>query len=442
MTAIAPGRRQITALVAGLVVTCISFCARADEHDRVAETEWARGFVIDSVLVSGNTRVRDEAILREMQLRAGARFDPEMLERDRRFIEDLSAFATADAAVDSAGAGHCIIRVCVTERSSLVTSLAYPVLEYDFDRQRLRYGVRWNDRNFRKRLESLSSSAIRDNLGRDNVSAGWSTRWVGWTQLGLSVGGSYFHRHDAPIERAIVEQTRVSAGVSIPLVDSRARVVQITGGLGLTNNRLGESGQSSTFETLVSPGVGVRYDSRDSGLRPRKGEALFSGLTLHTVVNDGRGPYFLYTADARLYRAVSPRSVLAMWTRLDYQFGEFPDYIRFGLGGSGTLRGYNRNAFRGSHRWFQTAELRISPWNRWLTRFPIVGVTDFRLAFAVFVDTGIAWRRAASFSSDNAHSGFGAGLRLYSPIQDVLRFDVGMTAHGTAHAYFSSGVRF
>jgi hypothetical protein len=34
------------------------------------------------------------------------------------------------------------------------------------------------------------------------------------------------------------------------------------------------------------------------------------------------------------------------------------------------------------------------------------------------------------------------GLRLFSPIQDVLRFDLGYSAAGRVRPYFSTGMNF
>ena len=40
------------------------------------------------------------------------------------------------------------------------------------------------------------------------------------------------------------------------------------------------------------------------------------------------------------------------------------------------------------------------------------------------------------------HGGFGFGLRLFSPIQDVIRVDVGFTEEGVIRPYFSTGTNF
>ena len=410
--------------------------------DETARAAFADGMVIDSVVVTGNARVHDWVLLREMELRPGSNFDAELFGRDARFIADLSVIADVDASVESAAPGHCIVRYRVTERPGLLTSFVYPVLEYDFNRERLEYGVRWSDVNFRGRLEHVSAKAIRDNLDRDRLSAGWSTRFVGWRQIGVSVGLGYFNRHDAPDSRTIVEQTRVGTGVSLPLTGSRARRAHLLMGLDLTDNRLAERDRPSSDELLLTPSLGARYDSRNSPLWPTAGALMLVRVSATRDLADGDRAFFLVTHDARWFHALGEHGALGLFSRVDRQIGDYPSYVRFGLGGGGTLRGYADEAFRGAHRWMQSVEVRWAPWRRRLVRLPWIGASDFGVGFAAFVDAGIAWDRDDEFAARNWHGSGGLGLRLYSPIQDVLRLDFGMTARGTLRVSFSNGLRF
>ena len=122
--------------------------------------------------------------------------------------------------------------------------------------------------------------------------------------------------------------------------------------------------------------------------------------------------------------------------------GKFPDYIRFGLGGSGTLRGFSSGEFRGAHRWIQTLEWRISPFPKWFFGVPFVGRVDVQVGTVFFMDTGIVWRHQEDFRFERFHGGGGCGLRIYSPAQDVVRLDFGFNAQGDVHLYFSTGIRF
>jgi outer membrane translocation and assembly module TamA len=82
------------------------------------------------------------------------------------------------------------------------------------------------------------------------------------------------------------------------------------------------------------------------------------------------------------------------------------------------------------------------PWPKVLYRVPFIGITDFQLGLVAFVDSGIGWTDPDEFNRDNFHSGFGMGIRLYSPIQDVLRVDFASGADGKIRPYFSAGTNF
>lgn len=406
------------------------------------EFGWAYGQLVDSITVSGNKRTKAFVILREMETRAGDRLYRQSLERDHRYLNDLSSFARVDIEVEFARPGACNVRVHVTERPTLLLRLIYPVLEYDFNRERLRYGVKWSDRNFRWRLESFSFDATRDSDDNDNVSLGWATRWIGWKHIGANGRVSYFHRSDVPTDLNIIEQVRVAGGISLPLTDSRIAFTQVLGGLSLAKNRLGQSGLPAQDEYLVSPTVGFLYDGRDSPLRPQRGSSFFVSVQTSRVVNGPGSTYYRLTNDIRFFRPINDFTVLGLHSNLGYQFGEFPEYIRFGLGGAGTLRGYSDGVFISAHRWIQSAEVRVSPLPRVYFRLPFAGLVDIRLSLVFFVDTGITWRNESDFALDNFHGGFGYGLRLYSPFQDVVRFDLGYTLRGEIKPYVSTGIRF
>lgn len=404
--------------------------------------EWAFGSVIDSIFVSGNEKTATIALLREMESRVGHRLDQVKLERDHRYLGDLSSIATVDIQVILLSEGHCALRVTVTERPTLLLKLMYPIVEYDFNRERFRYGFKLNDRNFRKKLENFSIDFTRNSVKDDNASIGWSTGWLGWQHIGIYARTSYFHRGETGSSLSILEQVNVRTGLSLPLTKSRIAFSQVMGGLSLRKNRLGQIGEPSSDEVLLSPIVGFSYDSRDSRLKPRRGEYFSVAVEASRVINDEGSTYYWLGNDVRVFRPLDGIHVIALMSKLSYQFGKYPEYIRFGLGGAGTLRGYSSGVYRGAHRWIQTLEWRISPFPKWFFRVPFVGTVDVMVAMVFFMDTGIAWNNEKDFIFDHFHGGGGCGLRIYSPAQDAVRLDFGINAQGDAHPYFSTGIRF
>jgi outer membrane protein assembly factor BamA len=435
--------RGAVLLLAPLLAALLSIESRASSQGFESEAyQWANGRVIDTVYVHGNTRVKTFAVVREMQSRQGDRLDPRAVDRDQRYIGDLSPFATVAVHVEPIGTDRCAIHVVVTERPTLLLTLIYPVLDYDINTERLVYGVKWYDRNFRRRLESFSLDAVRDNRDNDNASAAWSSSWIGWKHIGTGGRISYFNRREASSTPTIVEQTLGQANVAVPLTDSRIKFAQLLTGLAYAHNRIGVRNASAEAENLLSPSVGFRYDNRDAGIKPTSGGYFYINTVSNTLLGGAGNTYYRADNDIRYFIPLDRTTVLALRSNATVQMGDYPDYIRFGLGGPGTIRGYERSDFRSAHRWIQTVELRILPWPKLLYRVPLIGITDFQFGLVAFVDTGIGWSQPHEFRYDNFHSGFGAGIRLFSPIQDVLRLDFAYSATGKIRPYFSTGANF
>jgi outer membrane protein assembly factor BamA len=230
--------------------------------------------------------------------------------------------------------------------------------------------------------------------------------------------------------------------VNIPLTERRIAFSQVLTGLGYASNRIGVNADETEEEDLVSPSLGFRFDNRDASLKPRRGALFYANVLSNFVTRGGGDHYYRVDNDVRFFHPLDENTVLALRSALTVQLADYPNYIRLGLGGPGTIRGYERSDFRSAHRWIQTAELRLTPWPKVLYRLPFIGLTDFQLGLVLFADTGIGWTSQAEFKYDNFHSGFGMGVRLFSPIQDALRLDVGYSATGRVRPYFSTGMNF
>jgi outer membrane protein assembly factor BamA len=404
--------------------------------------DWAYGMVIDTISVSGNVKTNSIALLREMESRAGTRLEKVKLARDHRYLSDMSSVATVSVDVYPIWEGHCGLALTVQERPVVFLKMVYPIVEYDFNNERFRFGLKVNDRNFRRRLESFSLGYTRNSVGDDAAGVGWSTNWIGWRHIGLGAWVSYFHRGDVGHKLTIVEQTRVSTAASLPLTESRIAFARLIGGLMFAKNRLTAIDQPQEDEVLVSPSLGFSFDTRDSPLRPTSGGLFFINVQSTRVVNGNGSTYYLLRNDIRLFRELFPSTVLAANSNLSYQYGRFPSYIRFGMGGSGTLRGLADGVFEGNHRWIQSLELRVTPFPTWVFSVPYAKIVDVTVSAVAFLDGGIVWDAEEDFDSGNWRSGYGLGVRIYSPFQDVVRMDVGFNRMGDAVFYFSTGNRF
>ena len=414
--------------------------ASSDSPD-VSGVSGAYGTVVDSVTVTGNKRTKTFVILREMQTQPGDVLDAKAIRRDLHYLSDLSPFAEVDFKADSIGPGRTALRIHVIERSGLFLKSILPFVKYNFE-SGLEYGVRWRDKNFRGRLQQVSLSYTRNEQQDESISLGWSSPWVGWRHIGVGGRVRYFNRGDSPRTISVLENLGLSGFVALPLTKSRIRFSQLQGSLSFDKTRNGAIDLATTKELTISPQIGYRFDSRDSRIKPETGQTFFAGIGQSIPIDDGRGPYYRFQNRVRLFFGVSRKSVIAMQSNFFYQFGDFPEYSTVGMGGARTLRGYPDDRFTGFHRWFGALEWRYMYLPRKVFAFPVVKQVDVGLAFVAFIDGGIVWRDSSEFELDRLHGTSGCGIRLYSPLRDVLRLDFGFSANGDARFHAGTGIRF
>jgi len=401
----------------------------------------AYGTVVDSVTVSGNTRTRTFAILREMQTQPGSFLEEKAIKRDIRFISDLSPIAEASITADSLSPGHTALRIQVVERSGWFMGTILPTFKYNFETG-LTYGLRWKEKNFRGRLEQLTASYERNQRNDSKIALGWSSGWVGWRHI--SVGGQirYFDRGKPYDYVTVMEQTGASVFLALPLTQSRMRFRQISTSLSLDKTRTGAPFEETTKDVIITPQIGYRFDSRDSQIKPAGGGTFFTSIAQSIPVDDGHTPFYRFRNRIRVFQQVSNRSVVALLSDLYYQFGDFPEFSTVGLGGGRSLRGYPERRFIGHHRWFGTLEWRYMYLPRKVFHLPFVKQVDIGVGFVAFVDSGIAWYGESDFDVDRLHGTGGLGIRFYSPIRDVLRLDFGISPQGEARFNAGTGIRF
>lgn len=407
---------------------------------------WAYGLVVDSITVSGNKYTKDYVVLREMETQPGEVLDKGTLRRDIRFLGDMTPFSSVEVRADPLGPGRCALRVEVRERSELLIKAVLPQFKYDFERG-LTYGLRWNNKNFRGRLERLTLSYSRNEKDDDMFGLSWWAPWLGWKHVSLGGGLSYYSRGDVPVEVSLLEQFDFYGYIGIPLTESRITFSQVFFKLAVDKSRVGghdaiDTDHADNKELSVSPVVGYGLDSRDSPLRPTQGGVFGVSVRATYPFDDGRGVYYLFSNDCRYFIGFTEKSVLALQSNIDLQSGDYPGYSYLTLGGAGSLRGHPVARFKGYHRWFQTVEWRYLALPRVEFSLPIVHDFDVGVGLATFVDTGIVWNGSDDFELGNFHGTGGVGLRFYSPVQDVLRTDFGFDLHGHYRFHTATGIRF
>ena len=171
------------------------------------------------------------------------------------------------------------------------------------------------------------------------------------------------------------------------------------------------------------------YDSRDNVYEPTRGKRLSTTLQWGGHGLGGDFNFYKFTGEARTYKKVGSRQVLAFRARLGWALGDLPYSQLYTIGGSDSLRAYEDDQYRGKKMYNFTAEYRFPIWNK--------------VSGALFADLGDAWDapNVPWFNhSKTFNASVGAGVRVTTPIGPV-RIDYGISKNQNKF-HFSFGGQF
>jgi outer membrane protein insertion porin family len=163
----------------------------------------------------------------------------------------------------------------------------------------------------------------------------------------------------------------------------------------------------------------IRYDTRDSFIRPRKGILSSLSVDVSKGIGNSLDNFLKYRYDVRLYTSPLDRLTFALLGRAGYidPFGtaeRIPDDQLFYLGGTSKVRGFRENMLRidpagdpvgGLSMLGGSAEARID-----LGR---------NVEVALFYDVGHVSRTYAESVSNDTRSSAGVGLRYITPVGPI-----------------------
>ena len=143
------------------------------------------------------------------------------------------------------------------------------------------------------------------------------------------------------------------------------------------------------------------------------------GLTLN--LKNGEAYNKLVLVDFRKYLRLKKNSCYAIRVMGFSSIGKEPQ--RLYLGGSWSLRGYDRRAFYGRHLILLNNELRYPLIDNLSIGFPFGKISFHAIRGALFFDAGNAWED----EFDQLYGSFGVGARISIGYVMVLRFDISRT---------------
>ena len=262
----------------------------------------------------------------------------------------------------------------------------------------------------------LSSAGGRKEEVLKNVNAALSrvdlSRQMNWAAGLFHLSNRYFSRYEGDFR-----ERRYGGYLSVQYPFSKFRRVESS--LVLRNSDKEWYSGERRKALLFSQFVGYTVDTSLWGpVGPIDGWRY--NATVGYTLDPGRGGIHYVTAllDWRQYLRISARSGFAV--RLMGRSSWGMEAQRFYMGGSWTLRGYDRASLWGRHLALWNNELRFPLIDNLLIRFPF-GVLGFRaIRGALFVDVGNAW----THDWEGLLGSFGIGMRVRVADVLVLRFDL------------------
>ena len=440
------------------LTSCLLILLAIATHCLAQDAPWLRGDALRSfedlpvleIRIEGNASTRDEAVLRELGVFPSEAFKLERLRADLRFLEGLGLFLTTDARARREGEGLLLV-LELEERSRASNELIYPTLEFDED-MRFKAGLTFRNRNLRGMREDLGIS--RTMGWEDSIVFRLTRPWFGSFPLEHSV--SYSFRELDAEDVSDFRDENLSISLMLPLDRRHPREHRFVLGGGMGWRRQEDEGDIWN-ERLHRLLLGYSHDGRDSYFRPRGGSRFDLLLTLHHPRLESTRSLRRWLLAVSHYHSLDAAGVLAGRLELSIQQGDLYHRGAFSLGGLHSVRAWGPGHFsgweghdqiggaQGRNRLVTQMEWRRTLFGQQRWKLTRAWTLDFEGEVLLFLDAGLLWREGSPFREEVAGDralGFGGGFRIYSPVGDVLRVELGFNPEGGTFIHVGNALPF
>jgi hypothetical protein len=255
-----------------------------------------------------------------------------------------------------------------------------------------------------------------DILSRMNAGAWYVNRQHRW-----NYGVGAFHLAGDYQDAIGIDYFERRAGASLVALYPFSRFDRIEGSTQAYYNQKDRGDGSPREGLLTTHSISlVRDNSLWFGTGPRDGSRYNLTGSVTTNWNTGRAENLTLSADLRRYLRVSQWTTLAV--RVQGRVSNGADPERFVMGGTHSLRGYDRRSLFGTRVFLTNVEYRFPLLHRVVLGLPFSGLELPTIDGAVFVDGGNAWEKFESFPRPRGSLGFSLRTNLGGYV--VLRYDV------------------
>jgi outer membrane protein insertion porin family len=393
-----------------ILITSVSFNKENNKADVLLQFETGIRNTIDNIEVTGNTKTKDEVIVRELRINKGELYSQQMVEELPRRLNRLRFFEPVNTPafyMNSKNEG--ILQITIKEKE---TNYFDGIVGY----------IPPADEDAKGYLTGLVNVSMRNLFGTGRAAA---IKWQQYDRLSqemelrylepwifsfpLNISGGFFQRK----QDSTYVQRRIDGSLEYLATEDISAAVFIQSESVIPSEALGNVFRVFNSSS-VTTGINLKLDTRDDPFAPTEG-VLFQNLysfskkkisgplqfitpDLETNINLQR-----FSFDFSYFYSLFSRQVIAASVHgreLRGSFFEESDLFR--LGGTNSLRGYRENQFFASRILWTNLEYRLL-----LTR---------RTFAFVFYDTGYFIRREELRRNipklEDFKMGYGFGLNL------------------------------